>query len=287
MTPETAFPAPGRPVLESIDDHARVAAMLVSLAGDVSDLRSTIIPGPPPSKARPRFSKSGHTYTPAESRAAEKVTRSHLRRFMAEPATGNVAVCAVFYRPNAQRIDTDNMLKHLLDSANKVLWNDDSQVTAISAVTELDASNPRTLLAIAPHMSTLLRGSDDVLICEHCSKPYPRNGGNRGRRYCSKDCSYAARVNVRQPIPCRQCGTDFQRTTSRQVLCSEECRAAWLTGRNKADASPNSECSQCGTELTHKRGGRCRNCWRADPLSVPAEAPQVAQPALPIEGAQQ
>jgi Holliday junction resolvase RusA-like endonuclease len=254
--------------------------MLTALAGDVSDIHSLILEGDPVSKARARYNRNGRVYVSPEARAAEKRTASFLRDSFPEPMTGNIALAAVFYRSNFQRIDVDNMLKHICDSATGIIWRDDSQVTAIVGVAELDPAFPRSIIAVSPHESTLLRGTDNVrhYVCQQCSNPFITPGGVAPKKYCSKDCAYAARVNVRPLAVCRHCGHDFQRTTNRQVLCSNECRTAWLTGRKKASAKPFSVCTQCGIDLTHKRGGRCRDCWRTSPYEIPAH-----QPALPLD----
>ncbi len=219
----------------------------------------------PASTARPRFGKGGRTYTPAESRKAEARTAAWLRRMFEEPLTGNVALACLFFRPNRQRIDVDNMLKHVCDAANGILWHDDSQVSAITGVVELDVDRPRTLLAVSPHLSTMTRGTDATYPCAQCGRPIAMDGRGNKRKTCSKDC--AARLRgfepLDVPIPCAECGKPFRRTTRAQRLCSPECRADLVRGRNRQRALPKSACQDCGLVLTHHRGGRCRACWRA------------------------
>lgn len=116
------------------------------------------IPGEPPTKARPRFS-NGRVYKLEADQEAETATGWHLRKRFRRPLTGNVALGAIFFRPDRRRIDVDNMLKHLCDAANGIVWLDDSQVTALAGFAELDVEAPRTLIVIAPHVSTLERGT--------------------------------------------------------------------------------------------------------------------------------
>jgi Holliday junction resolvase RusA-like endonuclease len=245
-------------------DATRAIELLHAVAGDLHDVHYTLMEWEPASKARPRFAKGGRTYTPAESRKAEARTAAWLRQCFDEPMTGNVALACLFFRPNRQRIDVDNMLKHVCDAANGIIWHDDSQVSSVTGVIELDPDRPRTLLAVSPHMSTMTRGTDATYPCGQCGRPIPMNGQTKRRKTCSSDC--AARIRGFEPldieIPCAECGQPFRRTTRAQRLCSPECRADRVRGSNKMRAQPKSECLDCGRVLTHHRGGRCRECWR-------------------------
>lgn len=252
------------PAEDYLADAERVMALLTAVAGDLDDVHYTLMEWEPASKARPRFGKGGRTYTPAESRKAEARTAAWLRRMFDEPMSGNVAMACLFFRPNRQRIDVDNMLKHVCDAANEIIWHDDSQVSAITGIVELDTERPRTLLAVAPHMSTMTRGTDATYPCAQCGRPIQMGGQTKMRKTCSPEC--AARVRGFEPldieIPCAECGKPFRRTTRAQRLCSPECRADRVRGRNRERARPMSTCLDCGRLLTHHRGGRCRDCWR-------------------------
>jgi predicted amidophosphoribosyltransferase len=57
----------------------------------------------------------------------------------------------------------------------------------------------------------------------------------------------------------------FRPVSQYRRLCSPECRQDSLRDRRKRQAKPFSKCSDCGKELSHRRGGRCRECWRANP----------------------
>lgn len=69
----------------------------------------------------------------------------------------NVALTAVFFRSSRQIIDLDNLLKHLMDSANGILWVNDCQVTSITTVLELDRESPRTWFELEAHDTTMIR----------------------------------------------------------------------------------------------------------------------------------
>lgn len=119
---------------------------------------------------------------------------------------GNVAVAAVFYRSNRHRIDTDNLMKTVLDGITKSgrVWDDDSHVTAIVAVTEFDPTWPRIAIALAPHTSTLTRGSDSLThVCETCNKRYrPHSKTEERSRFCSRAC----RSTREAACICSDCG---------------------------------------------------------------------------------
>ena len=129
----------------------------------VSRCWALIHPGDPVSKARARFSrKTGRTYTP---KATEDAETALSYRFMSamrgETIQGCVAIVAIFYRPNYQRIDGDNLMKLVMDAATKArVWKDDCYVVAHAAFVELDRENPRTLVAWCPIESTMNRGAN-------------------------------------------------------------------------------------------------------------------------------
>ena len=220
--------------------------------------------GPPASKARPRFARGGRAYTPKESREAEERTSTHLRTVVQEPFLHNVAMVCIFYRPNKQRIDTDNMLKHVCDAANGILWKDDSQVTALVGVTEYDKKSPRTVIALGPHESSMPRGTVDPQSCEACGglmKPVSR--GAYARRSCSPGCRAVlyGKNFLDVPVACPECGTGFRRKHVEQIYCSAACRLSALHASTRSER-PLSSCMDCGVSLAHRRGGRCRSCWR-------------------------
>lgn len=236
-----------------------------------------VIPGAPPSKARVRFGK-GNVYNSAQVVAAEKRTATFVQQALkGYRYEGNVALGCIFYRPTFQRVDADNMLKHVCDSINGLAFKDDSQITAIAARVEFDPENPRTVVVLGPHQSTLRRGTNDTTPCARCGKPFSAVGKRKYRepqRYCSHECLHASRVvDLSALVPCEYCGTPFRRRTSAQRLCSPECRADKLRDRNRANGRKVSDCATCGKRLAHARGGRCRECWLANPRANPrAEA---------------
>jgi len=234
--------------------------------GDDETLHYAVIEGDPWSKSRPRFAR-GRAYQPRDDLAAEQALKYKLKASGAKMFPGNVMLVCRFYRGNYQRIDTDNLLKHVCDSANGILWKDDSQVTLVLGEVLYDPQRPRTIILAGNHASTLLRGMDAHRECERCRNLFvPPTGKLRdAQRFCSSKCAYAARLTALPVATCKQCGEAYQPKTKRQVLCSPLCRVEWMRNRNKSKGGPPSRCAECGKELTHRRGGRCRECWRKAP----------------------
>lgn len=138
-------------------DQARARLLAQALDPGGTDAKMIVLDGEPPSKSRPRFARSGKAYKTDEDTQAEARTGWLLRRSFRQPLTGNLALGAVFFRPDRRRIDVDNMLKHVCDAGNGIAWADDAQITALYAVAELDAEDPRTLLVVTRHRSSLVR----------------------------------------------------------------------------------------------------------------------------------
>lgn len=111
------------------------------------------VPGKPVGKGRPRFTRTGHTYTPEKTRAYEAAVAWECRKAMKGklPSTlpQNVSVEVMVKPPKSWtktktknalgglitpgRPDIDNYLKAVLDGCNGVAFLDDSQVVAVYA----------------------------------------------------------------------------------------------------------------------------------------------------------
>lgn len=179
-------------------DRERAEEILAFIAPGQTDTWGTVLPGEPHSKARPRFTKKGHAYKDPADKQAEENTQWLLRsRWRRPPLTGNVALGAVFHRSTRQLIDDDNMIKHLCDAANGILWVDDSQVTAKYADIQLDAEHPRTVLVIGPHVSTMKRGTDHTRTCPGCASDFVPS--KSVQVYCTADC-YKANGRRRKAV---------------------------------------------------------------------------------------
>ena len=94
------------------------------------------VPGRPVPKGRPRFAR-GHAYTPKKTRDAEAKVKALALVARQEgprkPFSGHIGVSLVFWVAPGRRVDIDNLIKTVFDSCNGVLWDDDSQVSALTA----------------------------------------------------------------------------------------------------------------------------------------------------------
>jgi Holliday junction resolvase RusA-like endonuclease len=91
------------------------------------------------------MTKTGHTYNPTTTRAAEKLLKEFfsLRKKRNMPWSGPLGVTLTFFfsRPGTRksdlhhvtRPDLDNLIKLVLDSGNGLLWEDDKQIVFLEA----------------------------------------------------------------------------------------------------------------------------------------------------------
>lgn len=124
------------------------------------------IPGEPKGKGRPRFTRSGQTYTPKATRDYEKLVA---QTYKAEHGYWYgremiaVRIVAYFGIPKSmsmkrrtdmigthptKRPDADNIVKAVLDGLNSVAYEDDCQVYSIS-ITKLYGLDPHVLVTIS------------------------------------------------------------------------------------------------------------------------------------------
>lgn len=98
----------------------------------------------PVAKERPRVNrKTGTIYTPSRTAAYERELAKLLKA--SEPElnqSDDLQVIVRFGVSGQKRKDADNMLKSVLDAANKILYADDSQVTMGSFAVEYGVEAP-------------------------------------------------------------------------------------------------------------------------------------------------
>lgn len=245
-------------------DITRAIALVGAAGGLDHDVQAFCIAGEPASKARPRVVKH-NVYTPAASRKAEESLAFQVRGRVDHRLPGNIAIAMVFFRSTRHRVDVDNLIKLVLDGITKsgAVWDDDSQVTALLGVLEMDKESPRTIIAIAPHSSSLVRSSQAVTsTCPTCERPftwtpYPTRPT---QTYCSRACASRSRgADLSALANCQHCGTPFRRRQAGQVYCSDPCRyAGGAKGRRK---HPPGKCQICGARTSKPQYRRCRSCW--------------------------
>lgn len=108
------------------------------------------IPGNPIAKGRPRFTRSGHAYTPAKTRTYEEIIRLHATKAMRgkKMLTGAIGLRVTAYFPipksftkemrekavrgellHQKKPDFDNVSKIIADACNRIVFNDDGQIS--------------------------------------------------------------------------------------------------------------------------------------------------------------
>ena len=114
-----------------------------------------VVPGEPRGKGRPRFTKTGHTYTDSETKAYEnkiiayyrkacgaykfpdeKYIRVKVEAYYPIPKSATKSAAAEMAqnkRLPTRKPDIDNVLKAVLDALNGVAYKDDSRVVLVSA----------------------------------------------------------------------------------------------------------------------------------------------------------
>lgn len=112
------------------------------------------VEGIPVGKGRPRFTRTGHAYTPGKTRVYENIVRLRALEAMRgeAPLKGAVSVtilarfpvpasyskkrrvaCLQASEKPAKKPDIDNLVKAILDGLNGTIFEDDSQVVQLSA----------------------------------------------------------------------------------------------------------------------------------------------------------
>lgn len=123
-----------------------------------------VIPGKPFAKQRPRATRQGRVYTPAETISFERQVAAIAAKHFPAPIDGPVSVTirATFEppqswskrktaehinRPHCQRPDLDNCAKAVLDALNRIAWADDGQVAEIT-VSKVWGPSARTVVHV-------------------------------------------------------------------------------------------------------------------------------------------
>mgnify|MGYP004577706045 FL=1 len=115
---------------------------------------SFVVYGKPQAKQRPRFTRSGHVYTPKETASYENLVKISYREKYGEMMLKNAIRADItvsvaipksvskkkFWEMQGNNIyptkkpDCDNIIKSILDSLNGVAYEDDKQVVKVSCV---------------------------------------------------------------------------------------------------------------------------------------------------------
>lgn len=242
-------------------DLRAVAALL---APDFTEVAFVDVPGEPPSKRRPRFG-AGRGYADAEQSTAETRTAAYLRQKIRGTLDGSVVLVCRFVRGSYQRIDVDNLLKHVCDSANLArIWRDDSQVKVIVGTLSFAPGQAKTEILVG-RTAAATRPAEAPKTCGHCGKAFRSFMPNA--KHCSVECANKHRgTDLTQPRTCFTCGIAFRARNGGQRYCGDACRLVGLhkhIRRNtRANPRPASRCALCGSPVSRPEYRRCRACWK-------------------------
>ena len=106
------------------------------------DRFDVFIPGNPRPKQRPRIGRSGHVYTPRETRQWEATVGWEYKRRRGPRFEGDVSMELEFLYPSARRVDLDNLSKAVLDGLQGVAFEDDSQIVRLTLSKRVDRQLP-------------------------------------------------------------------------------------------------------------------------------------------------
>jgi len=91
-----------------------------------------VVPGRPVPKQRPRFTRTGHIYTPQETKDYEDFVGWKAKEVIKEPLEGDIALYIRVYVNRNVFADIDNIAKAIMDGLNGVAYKDDRQVVCLS-----------------------------------------------------------------------------------------------------------------------------------------------------------
>ena len=125
------------------------------------------VPGAPVGKGRPRFTRSGHAYTPEKTAVYEERVRLCWKIQSGKGFAGGVPLAAsitAFFplpkslpakktaaldgTPHTKKSDADNVAKAVLDALNGCAYPDDSQIAFLSVRKYQTAGTPRVEVTI-------------------------------------------------------------------------------------------------------------------------------------------
>lgn len=213
---------------------------------DPSPSIAVISRGEPRTKIRPRFNtRTGRAYSTPSMKEAQTTLGWDIRFAMVGKeidALSGFGVKMAFYTRTRQRRDIDNLIKLVLDAATGIVWQDDDQVSELSAVIWKSQSEPRTEITFYQTTPPL------ILICKHCGKQFRPGNSRREAQYCSIACvndshMHKSILNGASFSPCVTCGKRVYRNAEKTRAysahyCSPQCKRMAKTSEKV--------CRKCG-----------------------------------------
>ena len=156
------------PTAESIGAGARPDGSVTTEPSWTSFVEFTV-EGKPIPKGRPRFTKSGHVYTPGQTLTFENAVKRKAAGVMLtrQPFKGPVwvQVEAVMAPPKkltrdypSVRPDLDNIVKAVTDALNGICFDDDAQIISLRAW-KIYGDRPETRVTVGPVLVPVPQGA--------------------------------------------------------------------------------------------------------------------------------
>lgn len=132
------------------------------------DSHHLVIPRAPATKVRHQSTaRSGRmrTYKDPVDRANEQVTQVYMRRgYRGAPLEGALALVCWFHLPDRRWKDSDNLLKHVMDAGNRILWKDDHQIRLHMVEMIQPSPTPMTVIRFGPSTSFQILLTDSLEV---------------------------------------------------------------------------------------------------------------------------
>lgn len=129
---------------------SRVVHSMPPIGAPAHQSFSFVVEGQPQAMQRPRRNKHGAFYTPRETGDYKRQVQTAVWAAMSRyglmrtwPLSAWCRLTARFYMQNARRVDSDNLVKSLLDGMLEIVFDDDSQVIDLAASRRIDPERPR------------------------------------------------------------------------------------------------------------------------------------------------
>lgn len=192
---------------------------------EVSVVARFTVEGEPVSKARPRFTRTGRSFTPQATVDAEHNMAAAFRAAATDHEVVDdltYGVTALFFHGTRQRRDVDNCLKLVLDGLNGQAWADDAQVTEVSGRKSLVHPSEARTEVVVYRVGSVPRLT---MACHCCGAHFSVYPGTK-RKFCSRACRYETATKPRPR--CLTCDEPVK--DQRNRYCSRDCMGSARAG---------------------------------------------------------
>jgi Holliday junction resolvase RusA-like endonuclease len=114
----------------------------------IRKILEVFVPGTPVPKQSFRFHYGGKHYIDPRTKKWQQIVSEAVRGKVTEPIAGPIRVYLIFNLPTRRRMDPDNLSKNILDSLNKIVWVDDSQIEFLCIKKNLKHPEPGVKITV-------------------------------------------------------------------------------------------------------------------------------------------